>query len=451
MTQFLMAIIAFLITVTILIVAHEYGHFIAARLCGVKVLKFSIGFGKPIFRWYDRNKTEYALSMIPLGGYVKPLHEDNPEAVSASTKEVFEYRSPFVKMFIVVAGPLFSFLFAIIALWLMYIIGIQSVLPIIGQVRPETPAAMAGLKVGQQIIAINGMPTNNWMAVRGAIIQNVGKPGILKFKLKDLTTNTYKDYKIPLTKNTHSKQLDLLSYLGIEPKIPRIPPVISKVMPNSPAAIAGLKVDDRILFANGKSINDFNDLTKLLVRHATPILYLQLSRKGQQLNITVKPKIQTLSDGQKVGYLGIQSALIKWPANMLYKEHYVWWRAIVPAVQHVWLMSTVSVRIFIKIITGHLSWKYVGGPISIARMAGTSMSGGLIYFLQFLALISVSIAIFNLLPIPVLDGGHLVYYMAELIIGRPLSKRVQHVGLQIGICVLFVLIALAVFNDVVRF
>jgi len=450
MWQILISIIAFFITVTILIAVHEYGHFIAARLSGVKVLKFSIGFGKPLFRWFDRNQTEYAIGCIPFGGYLKMLHEDDAGS-GAKKSEVFEKRNPLIKMFIVFAGPLFNFIFAILALWLMYIIGIQTVLPFVGYVRPHSPAAVVGLKSGQRIVAVNEVKTNSWMAVRAALIQHGTNKDALRLKVLNPVKRQYYLYKIPLSVGEKTTQPGLLAHLGIEPKIPQIPPAIHKVVPNGAADIAGLKNGDFILSVNQKPLHDFNTLTEMLIQHPSRILHLVVRRQGKKMDVQVKPKVQTLRNGQKVGYLGIQSGLIKWPKNMLYTEHHVWWKAVIPAIQHVWTMSSVSVHMLFKMVTGRLSWKYLGGPVSIARMAGVSMSSGLIYFLQFLALISVSIGIINLLPIPVLDGGYLVYYMAELILRRPLSKRVQHIGLQIGIVVLFLLVMLALFNDVVRF
>lgn len=440
----------FFLALLLLITVHEYGHFIVARLCGVKVLRFSFGFGKVIARWHDKRGTEYAWSLFPLGGYVKMLDESEEDVPAEERHLAFNNKSVWARIAIIVAGPLFNFIFAFFALWLVLVIGIKSLAPMIEDVKPGSIAALAGIGPKEEIVALNNKAITSWRDFQFALMPLLGSDEAVTLSLKSLKNGQAKTVVLPLTNwKLDSKKPDPLGSLGIEPFIPAIPPIIGEVVDKTPAQTAGMQKDDIIKQFNGKPLDDWLDLVDYVRLHPDEQITLVINRHGQNktINLIIGSK---LNEGQKEGFVGLRSQRVDWPPQWLRLQRQGPLQAIGTALRQTTDLTGATFSLIGRFITGKLALQSISGPVGIAQGAGESARSGLSYYLSFLALVSISLGVLNLLPIPMLDGGHLLYCFIEIIRGRPLPDGVKSVGLYLGLVFLMGLMLLALSNDLSR-
>jgi regulator of sigma E protease len=446
----LITLLYFLLALLLLVIVHEYGHFQVARWCGVKVLRFSFGFGKILARWHDKRGTEYAWSLIPLGGYVKMLDESEGEVEEKEKHLAFNNQSVLVRIAIVLAGPLFNFIFAFMALWLVLVIGMHSLAPMIESVKPNSIAAKAGLTSKEEIIALNDVKINSWRDFQYAMMPLVGSQETVSLTVKSLVDGHQSIVYLPLVNwKLDDKRPDPLKSLGIEPFIPTVPPVIGEVVPDSPAEKAGLRVADKILSVNGKSFDDWMYLVDYVRGHPDTRLTLQIQRKGTVQSIELLTGSQQ-NQGKNEGFIGVRSQKVDWPAHWLRLERQSPIEAIGTAFKQTVHLTSTTFTLISRLVTGKLGLNSISGPVGIAQGAGDSGRGGLVSYLFFLALVSISLGTLNLLPIPMLDGGHLLYYVLEIIRRKPLSDGVKSIGLYIGLFLLVALMFVALTNDISR-
>ena len=443
-------IVGTLIALGVLVTFHEFGHFWVARRCGVKVLRFSVGFGTPLLRWHDRHGTEFVVAAIPLGGYVKMLDEREGEVPAELLGQTFNRKSVRQRFAIVSAGPIANFLLALLFFWLIAMLGTQQVRPVIGQVLPGTPAAEAGLQPGQEILAVDGKAVNGWGAVNLQLVRRLGETGTLQVRVSEPGSTVVSDYQITLNAWLRgADEPDPIQSLGLQPWRPAVPAVLAHIDPSGPAQAAGLRSGDRLLSLDGVALRDWQDLVERVRARADQQVVLEIEREGQLLSLPVR--LVGRGDGEaRQGYLGAGVSGVDWPAEMLREIRYGPLDAVWQGVQRTWSMSALTLDSLGKMLFGELSVKNLSGPITIAKVAGTSAQSGLADFLNFLAYLSISLGILNLLPIPVLDGGHLLFYLYEWARGKPLPEKVQAWGMQIGITLIIGVMLLALFNDLGR-
>lgn len=455
MLDFLWNLGSFIVALGLLITAHEYGHFYVARRCGVKVERFSIGFGKAIWRKVGQDGTEYVIAMIPLGGYVKMLDERVEDVPDNLKDQAFNRKSVWQRIAIVAAGPIANFIFAIIALYFMYLIGVPSLKPVITSTTPGTAAAQIQVTEPMQVTAISGQPVRNWEEVNLALVGHIGDDSLTLslaplngLQGLDTDTRTY-------TLDTRQWRFDPekespITALGLGVYRPAIEPQIALISEGSAAAKSDLKVGDTLVAINGQQYTDWQAFVDIIQHSANVPVELTVRRNGEQFAISVTPASVKNSDGKDVGVLGVSPAQAQWPENMRLQLEYGPIESFAIAADKTWQLVVVSFKMIGKLFTGDVSVKNLSGPISIAQGAGNSANYGLVYFLGFLALISVNLGIINLLPLPVLDGGHLLYYFVEVIAGKPVSEKVQEIGFRFGAALLLMLMSIALFNDFAR-
>lgn len=442
---------AFVIALIILIAVHEFGHFWVARKLGVKVLRFSLGFGKPLLSRRDKSGTEYVLSLIPLGGYVKMLDEREVKVPEAQRHLAFNTQPLWKRAAIVMAGPLFNFLFAIVAYWCVYTLGVTSIMPVIGAVTPGSVAAQGGLPINHEIVAIDKQLTPNWTKVNLALFAAIGDEKSVEFTLRDIKSQQVRQTNIDVSDwKVDKKQPRPATSFGIEPYFPSLPTVIATVVPDTPAAKVGLKANDRIIAVDGKRVKDWNSIVRYIRVHPQKKLQLEVKRGSKQFSVVVKPDVVKTRDGRKVPQIGMKSTSVDWPPEFIKTERYsilaAWW----PALKHTYSMILLTFVMLGKLLVGKLSLQSISGPVGIAIGAGKTAQIGFTYYLNFLALVSLSLGVLNILPIPVLDGGHLLYFLVEAIQGKPVSEKIETAGLKFGLLLLLGLMILALFNDVSR-
>ncbi|PVX42751.1 site-2 protease [Pasteurella langaaensis DSM 22999] len=440
--SFLWSLISFVIVIGVLVSVHEYGHFWAARKCGVKVHRFSIGFGKVLWKRTDKLGTEFAVSAIPLGGYVKMLDERNEEVPPELKSRSFNSKSVLQRAFIIAAGPLANFLFAIVAYWVIFVVGMPSLKTVVAEVTPNSIAAAAELEPNTQILAVDGVETPDWESINMALAAKLGDEHLT------LTVTPFGEHR------TQDKILDIRHWsfdpekessfrsLGIQPVTSKIKNILSNVVAGSAADRAGLKIGDELLRVNGEEVKWQTLIDK--IQQGKP-LKLQVKRQNEILDLTLQPEMK---DNRY--FAGISPTAE--PVNEIYRTElkYGILDALWKGVEKTGQLSLLTVKVIGKLFTGDLSLTNLSGPISIAKGAGVSSSIGFVYFLSFMALISVNLGIMNLFPLPVLDGGHLVFLAAEGIKGKPVSERVQDWCYRIGAALLLTLTVFALFNDFLR-
>lgn len=448
MTGFLWNVLMFIIALGTLITFHELGHFWVARRNGVKVLRFCIGFGKPLWRRQGKDGTEYALAMIPLGGYVRMLDTRVDEVVEAERHLAFDQQPVWRRIAIVAAGPIANFVFAFVALWLMYLIGVQSIRPVIGEIAPDSIAAVAGLQGGAEIVAVDGRETPNWEAVNLALIRHIGADAVeLQTRLAQAPAQTHQ-LDLSAWRFDPEKQSTFDS-LGIAPFRPAILLQVAKVMTDGAAAAAGMREGDRIVAIDTVAVADWASFVEQIANAPGRMLSIEVEREGSSLRLDVVPQAREV-DGQSRGFIGIVPVAEPWPESSIVELKYGILGSITAGWHKTVELVGLSVGMIGKLITGDVSLKNLSGPISIAQGAGDSAGYGLVYFLWFLALISVNLGVINLLPLPVLDGGHLLYFVVELIRGKPVPEKIQEIGFRIGSVLLILLMGVALMNDLGR-
>ncbi len=444
-------ILATIVTLGILVTIHEYGHFWVARRCGVKVLRFSIGFGKPLYSWRDKNDTEFVIAAIPLGGYVKMLDEREAPVAPELLPRAFNQKPVGQRIAIVIAGPAANFLFAILAYWLLFSMGTTSVVPVVGEIEPGSPAATANLQSEHEIIEVDGVETPTWEAVNLKLLSRTGDTGQLNITTRPLGELTDYNFFIPVKDwQKGQDQPQPLSSLGIKPYVPAVPPLVDQVVPGGAAEKAGLLAQDVIVAVNSEPISDWRQLVDWVKKSPNIPLELTVQRGNELLDLIAVPDSSTTPDNSSVGHLGIASQPASWPEHLLreirYPVHIAAWRAMVKT----WDMTALTLNALKKMVMGSISIKNLSGPITIAKVAGDTAQRGMETFINFLAYLSISLGLINILPIPVLDGGHLMYYLVELVRGRPVSEKIQDLGQRLGLSIILMLMLLALFNDLMR-
>ncbi|WP_047302047.1 sigma E protease regulator RseP [Pseudomonas fluorescens] len=443
-------IVGTLVALGVLVTFHEFGHFWVARRCGVKVLRFSVGFGMPLLRWHDRRGTEFVIAAIPLGGYVKMLDEREGDVAVEELDQSFNRKSVRQRIAIVAAGPIANFLLALVFFWGLAMLGSQQVRPVIGDVEAGSIAAQAGLAAGQEIIAIDGEPTSGWAAVNLQLVRRLGESGALQVLVREQGATAESPRQLVLDKWLKgADEPDPIRSLGIRPWRAALPPVLAELDPKGPAQAAGLKSGDRLLALDGQSLNDWQQVVDWVRTHPGSKIVLQVERDGARVEIPVTLASRGESKAPS-GYLGAGVKAVDWPPEMLREVSYGPLEAIGEGARRTWTMSVLTLESLKKMLFGELSVKNLSGPITIAKVAGASAQSGIADFLNFLAYLSISLGVLNLLPIPVLDGGHLLFYLIEWARGRPLSDRVQGWGIQIGISLVVGVMLLALVNDLGR-
>lgn len=443
-------IIGTLVALGVLVTFHEFGHFWVARRCGVKVLRFSVGFGSPLVRWHDRHGTEFVIAAIPLGGYVKMLDEREGDVPPALLDSAFNRKTVRQRFAIVSAGPLANFLLALVFFWLLAMLGSQQVRPVVGAVESGSLAAQAGMAVDQEIVAVNGKPVSGWGEVNLQLVRRLGESGQLDVTVREVGSSAERQLQIPLQNWLKGvEEPDPITALGIRPWRPKIAPVIAQLDPEGPAQAAGIQLGDRLISLNRQPLDDWQQVIDAVKVLPGATAVLEVERDGQRVDVPLTLAARGEGDARR-GYLGAGVEGGEWPAEMLREVRFGPLDAVVEGAKRTWTMSLLTLDSLKKMLFGELSVKNLSGPITIAKVAGASAQSGLGDFLNFLAYLSISLGVLNLLPIPVLDGGHLLFYLVEWVRGRPLSERVQGWGVQIGISLVVGVMLLALVNDLGR-
>ena len=452
MLDLLLKLSAFLVAIIVLVTVHEFGHFWVARRLGVKVLRFSIGFGRPLLTWHRRaDPTEYVIAAIPAGGYVKMLDEREEPVPEPELPQAFNRQKLWVRSAIVAAGPAFNFLFALLLYWLLFMAGQSGLKPEIGEVEPGTIAAEAGFQSGDLVLAVDERPTQTWSAFWLSTLSEGIDGDDLRVRVQDRDGNE----RVRVLEGDQLARLEpgqgFLDAVGLQRASPAIPAVIGEIVPGDPAAEAGLEVGDQILQIDGTEIDDWQELVEIVQAHPDQRLNMTVQRGAEQISLSIRPRAAEV-DGELSGRIGAGVQI----ADDLLAEQEVWVyygpiEAAGQAARRVVDVSVLTLQIVGKMLVGAASVENISSPIGIANAAGQTASYGLTSFAQFLALLSVSLGLVNLFPIPVLDGGHLLYFAIEGVTGRPLSEALQQQGQRIGIALLISLMTLAFYVDIARF
>jgi regulator of sigma E protease len=450
MTGILWDFISFVIALGILVAVHEFGHFWVARRCGVKVEKFSIGFGKSIWSRIAKDGTEYSLAIIPLGGYVKMLDGRVDEVPENQKHLAFDQQSLWKRVAIVAAGPIFNFLFAVVTYWCVFMIGVPSVKPVIGEVYPDSIVAEAGMHPGMEIQAVSGVSTGDWESVNMALVSHIGDSH-MTMTVSSPDSVSHEILYINLNKwNFDPEKESAMKALGFKPYSPEVLTTLTHIMKDGAAKKAGLLAGDKILRIDDVNVSSWDQVVEQVQNHAGSPLALTVLRNGQEKALTLVPGQHQLSNGKTVGFAGMSPQVEKWPENYRYELQYGPLESISKAAHKTVQIIDLTVTMLKKLIVGDVGLSNLSGPISIAKGAGTTAEYGLVYFLGFLALISVNLGIINLVPLPMLDGGHLMFFAIEAVTKNPVPEKVQEIGYRIGGVIIFSLMAVALFNDFTR-
>lgn len=435
----------FFVTLLLLIFVHELGHFLTARWCGVKVLRFSFGFGKVIAKWRDKHGTEFVWALLPLGGYVKFLDENEAPVPPTLRHQALNHKPRWMRVLIVLAGPFFNFFFAFILMWLVAVIGIKSFAPRIETVKPQSVASLAHIGDRQEIIALNNQPIHNWRDVHYTLMPLIGSTQDIPLTVKALDDGKITTHMLPLSQWVFdSKHLDLLNSLGIVPLFPQLPVIIGEVHSKSPADLTGLMPGDKVLAVDEQVINDWPTLILYVRAHPGKEITLKIARKEQTKIFRVH--LREKAD-KKSALLGISPQPPEIPPDWLRLERSGPLEAFGYAWHQTMTFMQTTFTLMGRTITGKVPLDQLSGPIGIAKAAGESVQIGPVYYLFFIALLSISVGVLNLLPIPLLDGGHILYELIEVIIRRPLSKDLKTKGIFLGMILVILLTLIALYND----
>ncbi|MCR9573970.1 sigma E protease regulator RseP [Vibrio alginolyticus] len=451
MTGILWNLISFIVALGILVAVHEFGHFWVARRCGVKVEKFSIGFGKSIWSKVGKNGTEYSISMIPLGGYVKMVDSRVDEVPEHEKHLAFDKKPLWKRTSIVAAGPIFNFLFAIFAYWLVFLIGIPAVKPVIGEVTPNSIVAEAGIESGMELKSISGIKTPDWESVNMGLISHIGDD------LMTVTLTSANEVGSEVTKTLDLREWKFdpetqsaMQSLGFAPYTPEVYRVIEQVSQGGAAEKAGVLPGDEVVAIGQQRVTEWKQVVEAVRSNPDTPLELTVLRQGYEQTLTLTPGSRELANKEVVGFAGIAPKVAEWPESYRFDLQFGVFESIGKAVDKTGQVIGLTISMLKKLIVGDVGLNNLSGPISIAKGAGATADYGLVYFLGFLALISVNLGIINLVPLPMLDGGHLLFFAIEAVIRRPVPEKVQEMGFRIGGAIIFSLMALALFNDFTR-
>ncbi|MGI9228382.1 MAG: RIP metalloprotease RseP [Gammaproteobacteria bacterium] len=454
MIDVLLSILAFIFALGLLITFHEFGHYWVARKCDVKILRFSVGFGKPLWRRaVGADNTEFVIATLPLGGYVKMLDEREGQVPEAELPRAFNNKPLPQRFAIVLAGPLFNFIFAVFAYWLLFMLGVTGLKPVIGEITPDSPAAVAGLRQGDEIIAVDGVSTRTWNSVFNRLIGRAVAGQVVQFELQG-TAAASRTVTLDLGQIGVDEMAaaggGMLGRLGLAPLRPPAPAIVGEVLSDHPAAAAGLQPGDEILALNDGRIDDWAEFVAAIQAAAGQSLELTIRRGEAELDLDIVPAGQQQADGSVKGFAGVRQSEFQPDPAFLATESYTLFPALQKSLVRTAEMSVLTLRVLGQMITGRASVKNISGPIGIAQYAGQTAQLGFVAFLGFLAIISISLGVLNLLPVPLLDGGHLCYYLVEAIKGSPVSDGVQALGQRLGLLALLGLMSLAIYNDILR-
>ena len=446
----LQTVVAFLVALGILIVVHEYGHYLAARLCGVKVLRFSVGFGRPlVMRRRGADQTEWVLAAIPFGGYVKMLDEREGPVAPEEAGRAFNRQGVWRRILIVAAGPLFNFLFAIAVYAGLYMYGMPEARPVLAAPAAGTPALVAGLKSGDTVRAIGGEVIVTWQDLRWRVMQGALQREALHLEVE--AENGVRSVQVLDLREFPADQVegDLLERLGMRLYLPALPPVIGRVVKGGAAEKAGLRAGDRVVEAAGEPVTRWEQVVNAVRLRPGQVLPLLIERDGARLRVDVAPE-SVQEAGKAIGRIGAGAQPPGDADRIVVRVSHDPLTAVSRAAARTWDISVFSLRMLGKMVVGEVSLKHLSGPVTIADYAGQSAQLGWLPYATFLALISISLGVLNLLPIPLLDGGHLMYYFVEIIKGRPVSERAMELGQRVGLALLLVIMAFAFYNDLNR-
>lgn len=449
---FLWVVGAFVLALGVLIFVHELGHYAAARLCKVKILRFSVGFGRPLWmRRFGADRTEWQIAAFPLGGYVKMLDEREGEVPASELHRAFNRQSVTKRSFIVVAGPFANLLLAVLLYWFLFMNGVEEPRPILAAPPAGTLAAEAKVGAGETVRSVSGVPVATWTELRWELLRRVLDRDIVVLETIDAQGNIAV-HRLDVGKiESNEIEADVLPALGLKLRRPELPAVLGDVQADSPAANAGLRPGDRIVALDDLPVAAWHELAHGIRAAGERSLVLEVQRGAELLRLSVMPVLVKGEDGKQVARIGItvrDDPDVR--RNAMVTMRYGMADSLRRALAQTWETSALTLRMIGRMLTGDVSTKTISGPVTIADYAGQSARLGVDHYLRFLALISISLGVLNLLPIPILDGGHLMYYLAEIIKGGPLSERVMEVGQQIGLALLGLLMALAFYNDINR-
>ncbi len=447
----MITLLAFVVAIAVLVVFHELGHYAVARLFDVKVIRFSIGFGRVLYtRRFGKGETEWAISAIPLGGYVKMLDEHEGEVAEHELPRAFNRKPVLQRMAIVVSGPIANLLLAVILYFFLFIYGVPGLKPVLGEVAANTPAATAGLHSKQVIVSVNGQAVPSWQEIRWTLLDLVLQKKAAKLEIQTPEGERY--FRMLEVGNLVPADLDgdFLKKLGLQPYQPPVYPVIGKLVDGGAAQRAGMQVNDRVLRVNGQDIVLWEDLVSVVNAHPGKVLDIEIERNGSSLKLGITPDVFN-EGGKSIGRIGVAAYIDKAAFEaMLTDVRYPPAAAMSEAFRKTWETGWVSLKMMGKMVLGEISLKNLSGPITIADYAGQSAHMGLGAYIGFLALISISLGVLNLMPIPLLDGGHLLYYSVELVKGSPVSEGLWEAGQKVGIALLVTMMAFALYNDISR-
>ncbi|MDG2115641.1 MAG: RIP metalloprotease RseP [Porticoccaceae bacterium] len=439
------------IALGVLVSFHEFGHFWVARRCGVKVERFSIGFGTPLLTWRDKHGTEFILALLPLGGYVKMVDEREGTVEPEDLQYSFNRKSVWQRMAIVSAGPLANFLLAAVAFWWLFLAGEKGLAPVVGMVEQNSLAADAGFEVGMEITAVNGVATDTWNAVSRQLFGFIGSTGEVPFTVVYADSTLSTELRVSVHRWLRDAQEPSpLRDLGISPPFELDSLNLANVFEDGAGYEAGLRVGDQLLAINDQTIEHVGEFVDQVANSARVTVVLDVQRDAELLTIRAIPRLIE-REGREVGQLGVQLASTgKYPDELMRDVKYNIFTAVPRSIQETANTSIFVLKSIGKLIVGDLSPKNLSGPITIAKVAGDSARTGIDNFIRFVAILSIMLGVMNLLPVPVLDGGHLMYYLIEVIKGSPVSDHIQIVGYKVGFVMLIGLMIFATYNDITR-
>lgn len=435
----LQTLLALIVTIAILVTVHEYGHLLVARWCKVRVLKFSVGMGPSIWSRRAKSGIEYSIAALPIGGYVRMLDERDGSVSPAERAEAFNAKHPSQRIAIALGGPVANLLLAVVVYWLLSVTGVSGFAPIIGDVPPDSPMGQAGVPDNVEIVAIDGRATPTWQALNMRLVRRLGDSGEVEVVTRRPGSEREQTHRVNVERWLVGEgDPDLITAFGLNP----FPAVLGDVVPDAAAARSGLRAGDRILAVDGEAIDGWREWVERVQQAPGRALELEVDRAGQRLSLVLTPEARSLDSGREIGFVGTG------PIHRVSRFGPL--EAVPRALTQTWETTALTLEILRKMVVGLVSTRNLSGPITIAKVAGDSAQSGLETFLAFLALLSVSLAVLNLLPIPVLDGGHILYCLVEWVKGSPVSERAQQLGTQIGIVLVAGLMLLAIYNDLTR-